>query len=163
RRVVREWLVVYARGVVLDGAEAVGVAAGDDLLDDQLGRIEVLRLRQHLRHLAAVLLARDVQAGRDDGAIKRHAGGGVLPDPAFRRRDRAARVTVPDLLRDEMDEAGAFEHRTLAAGLATEEAVDAADTQARHVFGGRHDAVFHVGVGIEAGRRDVVAKLQGLV
>ena len=163
RRIVRERLIVDAIVGGLDVAEPVGIAPGDHLLDHDLGRIEVLRLRQHLRHAAAVLLVRDMQARGDDRPVEGHEGVGMLPDPALGGGHRAAGMPVPEIARDRVDEAGAFVDGALAARLAAEEAVDAADPQARDIFGRRDDAIGHVLLGIEAVHREIIAKLHRLV
>ena len=47
----------------------------------------------------------------------------------------------PQVAGDDVDEPGALEDGALAAGLAAEEAIDAADPQARDIFGRWNDAV----------------------
>src|SRR5215211_6267409 len=125
---MREWLIINALGVIFDGAEPVCIAARNNLFDDNLRRVEILRLRQDLRHVGAILFLRDVQAGGNDGPVKRHKGVWVLVDPAFRSCNGTARMAVPNLLRDEVDETCPLENSALATRLPAEEAVDAADT-----------------------------------
>jgi hypothetical protein len=160
---MRERLVVDAVVRCLDAAEAVGIAAGDHLLDHDLRRIEVLRLRQHLRHAVAVLLLRHVEAGSDDGPVIGHEGVRVLLDPALRCRHRAAGMPVPEIARDRVDEARAFVDRALPTGLAAEEAIDAADPQTRDIFSRRDDAIGRVLVRVEAVRGEIVAQLHRLM
>src|SRR5713226_5617892 len=118
---MRKRLIVDAARIVLDISQSIGVTAGDDLLQNALGRIEVLRLCQDLRHTVAVVLVRDVQARGHNRAVERHEGVRILCDPAFRCGDGAARMAVPYLPGNQMDESRALVNRALATGFAAEE------------------------------------------
>lgn len=70
-------------------------------------------------------------------------------------------MTVPDFLRDQMDESGALENRALSTRFAAEEAINAAGPQVGDIFALRDNAIFDVVIGIKPMRGKVIAQLQG--
>ncbi len=53
--VLREWLIIDQAVIVLDRPKAIRIATCQDLLNHDLGRVQILRLSQNLGHAGAVL------------------------------------------------------------------------------------------------------------
>ncbi|VUD74837.1 hypothetical protein MET9862_05470 [Methylobacterium symbioticum] len=67
-------------------------------------------------------------------------------------------MPVPDLLRQDVDEADAVIDRALVHRIGGEEAVDVVGAQVGDHLGRRHGADLHVGVGVDAGLCQVIAQ-----
>ncbi len=67
-------------------------------------------------------------------------------------------MAFPDILRQDVDEAHAVEHRALVHRIGTEEAVDIVGAEVRDHLRRRHGADLHVGVGIDAVLREIIAQ-----
>ena len=87
------------------------------------------------------------------GVGVRHGG-----DEFFRSGERAARMPLPQFLRQDVDEADTVVDRALVERIGAEEAVDIVGAQVGHHLGRRHRADLDVGIGIEAGLGDVVTQ-----
>src|SRR5438128_1756382 len=93
-----------------------------------------------LAHLGIPSLTRgDCSLSVHDRVVERHETIRILIDPAFRRGDRTAGMTVPYIPGDQMNESGALVNRALASRLAAKEALNAADPQVGDIFGRRRD------------------------
>ena len=145
-------------GVCLHVAEPVGVGAGEDLLQHLHRLVEIVRRRDRLGDLLAVLRLGCERGRVDDRLEQRRIGVRRAGDELLRRRERAARMAFPDLLRQHVDEADAVIDRALVHRIGAEEAVDIVGAQVGDHLRRRHRADLHVGVGIDAVLGEIIAQ-----
>src|SRR5215211_807492 len=103
-RLPGERVEVDAVRIALHAAEAVRIGAGEDLLEHGDGLVQVVCRRDRLGDLLAVLLLAGERGGVDDRLEQRRIGVRHRGDELLRRRKRAARMAVPQLLRQHVDE-----------------------------------------------------------
>ena len=157
-RLPRERIEVDAVRHLLHVAETVGEGAGQHLLDHRHRLVEIVRRRDRLGDLLAVLRLGGERGGVDDRLEQRRVGVGRAGDELLRRRERAARMPVPDVLRQDVDEADAVIDRALVDRIGRQEAVDVVGAQVGDHLRRRHRADLDVLVGIDAVLGDVVAQ-----
>src|SRR5262249_31642484 len=120
----RERIEIDAVGVALHVAEPVGIGAGEDLLEHGLGLIEVVRRRYGRGDLLAVLAFMRERGRVDDRFEQRRVGVRHGRNELLGSGQRAARVSLPQLLRQDVDEADAVVDRALVERIGAEEAVE---------------------------------------
>ncbi len=157
-RLPRERIEIDAVRHLLHIAETVGEGAGQHLLDHRHRLVEIIRRRDRFGDLLAVLrLGRE--GGRvDDRLQQRRIGVRRTGDEFLRGREGAAGMPVPDILRQDVDEADAVIDRALVHRIGREEAVDIVGAQVGDHFRRRHRADLDVAVGIEAVLGEVIAQ-----
>ena len=151
-----------APGHVPHLAQAVGEAPGEHLLDDGQRLIEIPGGRDRLGDLPAVPRILRVRGGAHQGTEKRGERIRVLPHERVGHAQRAARMAVPQVLREKMDEPGAFVDRALVERLGPQIPVDVARPQLGDHLRRGNDPDGNVPIGIQAVLGDVVAQQQVL-
>ena len=155
----------HGEGVEIDAvrhlaniAEAVGEGSGEHLLHHRHRLVEVVGRRDLRGDLLAVLDLRGIGRRLDHRAEQGGVGVRGLGDEILRGREGAARVPVPDLFREDVDEADAVIDRALVHRVGGEEPVDVVGPQVGDHVRRRDGADLHVGIGVDPGLREVVAQ-----
>ena len=138
--------------------ETVGIRSGERLLDHDRRLVQIIRRRDRLRNLFAVLRLGGEGSRLEDGAHQRGTAVGHLRHEFPARGEAATGMPIPDLLGQDVEKADPVVDGTLANAVGRQKAVDVVRAQIRHHLGRRNDAQLHVRLGIESVLGQVVAQ-----